>query len=63
MRLTTALFSILLLAGCTNAGCPALKQYTIPQQQGIVKEWNALPPDSKLQSPLNDWERMRAACK
>lgn len=63
MQRITALFSILLLAGCATAGCPAVKVYTIPQQQAIVKEWNALPPESSLQSPLNDWERMRRACK
>ena len=68
MRLTKASYSLafcLLLAGCaTGAGdCPAVKAYTVQQQQNIVKAWNALPDDSALLSPLNDWERMRQSLK
>lgn len=70
MRLTTALFSILFLVGCSTAtpapvvnSCPAPKTYTIPQQQAIVKAWNELPDDSPLQIPLNEWESLRRALK
>jgi hypothetical protein len=67
MRPITAIFSVLLLTGCVdNSDQPppvVVKQYTIPEQQCIVKEWNALPDDSCLQSPLNDWERMRQELK
>ncbi len=60
-----SLLICLLLGACATGGgeCPAVKAYTIPQQQAIVKEWNALPDDSALQSPLQDWERMRRALK
>lgn len=64
MRQITATCSIILfLTGCVNGACPAVKSYTIPEQQAIVKEWNALPDSSALQSPLNDWERMRRALR
>lgn len=64
-KATFSLFFSLLLSTCaTTSECDVqVKTYTIPQQQAIVKEWNALPDDSALQSPLQDWERMRKALK
>lgn len=63
MRQIAAIFSLLLLMGCACAGNVPVKKYDVPQQQAIVKAWNALPDDSPLQSPLNDWLRMRRALK
>lgn len=63
MRPIVVICSLLLLAGCATGTCPAVKQYTIPEQQAIAKEWNALPDNSALQSPLTDWERMRRVCR
>lgn len=64
MRLTTAIFSLLWLTACAGNSCGvAVKAYSVPEQQAIVRAWNALPDDSALQSPLNDWERMRIQLK
>ncbi len=63
MRPIMVIFSILFLTGCIDGSCPSVKQYTVSQQQAIAKEWNALPDDSALQSPLTDWERMRRSLR
>lgn len=63
MRRIRAIYSLALLGltacAATPDACPAVKQYSVPEQQAIVKEWNALPDNSALLSPLQDWERMR----
>jgi hypothetical protein len=63
IKATFSMTLCLLVTMCAGGQCPSVKEYTIPQQQAIVKDWNALPDDSALQSPLNDWERMRRELK
>ena len=54
----------LALAACSApapvvVACPALKPWTLAEQQGLKRALAALAPDSILRAAIYDYERMR----
>ena len=62
-----ASFTLIILTLVASCAPPrptiALKQYTPSQQREIAKARNALPDDSPLLSPLQEWENLRQRLK
>ena len=74
MKTIILLTTVLMLSGCAGTStreaisiavnqCPSLKKYTKEQMLLAVKELNTLPSGNQLSMILNDYSRLRDACR
>lgn len=61
--LTTAAFSLAACQSTGGGGCPPLINYSADQMKRAAAEMRALHKDAELRRLINDYSKMRDACR